>query len=190
MRPVVAAILFAALFVPACQTAPNRYPVESGTINDDFAAAKIAEIVVLPVDSHGLQSKDVNEGQAFPKDAMRQMVRKYLVGTKSYAVPASAWVDDAMKNGATSSMETDAILEVRMEQWDTKFLAGRGVVYAGAAFQLKSARDNATLWTYRCTDRQIPVAGPLGASAIAANMRAAARRLTEDALSRLPRKNH
>ncbi|MCA9320511.1 MAG: hypothetical protein KDB53_07240 [Planctomycetes bacterium] len=176
------------LFLGACQSAPERMPVEEFDGGDELRALAPTDIAVVAVDARATSRDDATViFREFPSDDLREAARHYLIERKSFAVPTSEWVDGTLARGGTADLETDAILEVTVDQWDTEFLAARGVIYAGAEFRLKSSDGKTTLWSYTCRDRQLPVKAPHGGSATHGNMSQAARRLAEDALSRLPR---
>ncbi len=182
----IAGVLLLAL--AACQTSPTRMPVETAGVDPAFSETGPKDVVVLPVDASQL-IRDETERAAFPEDAMRESSRKYLIAKKSYAVPTADWTDDTLEAEGRGALDTDAILEIKMRQWDTSLLGPRGVIYAGADFRLLTPDGRRELWHYTCRDRQIPIPGPWGESAAAANAEMAARRLAEDALSRLPHRD-
>lgn len=185
MRAVTAMFAGVLVVVCGCRSTPIRHPVEESLTDPGYADAAVADVVVLPVRSGRVVVED-----RFPATDMREMMRAYLIQEKDYAVPRAEWVDVAIAEGkAESALETDALLEVSVDQWDSTALTSRGVIYATASFELRSGADGRALWTYRCEDLQIPVESPVGMSRETTSpMAAAARKLTVAALSRLPRK--
>ena len=168
------------------QATSARLPREESKTADEFASAAVRDVVVMPVDLNALGSDESASGIAFASDEMRLLMRRHLIEKKHYAVPKSLWVDQTLTTNRP--LETDARLVVAIDQWDASALAKRGVIYASAKFELRGERQGDLLWSYRCEDLQLTVEAPHGGRSGTANSRAAARRLAETALSRMPRK--
>ncbi len=180
---IIAALL---MFLSACQSPEIRHSDEDFRSTPDLTARNITEISVLPFEiGPAVASESITDRQ-LPARKMRRMVRGYLIERKNYAVPSATWIDDRLNE--SSSLETDALLNVSVLQWDTSSLEKRGVIYATATFELKSPDGNTLLWRYSCRDFQLVVDAPYGGQAIGGNNLTAARLLAETALSRLPRK--
>ncbi|MCB9833178.1 MAG: hypothetical protein H6807_11955 [Planctomycetes bacterium] len=169
----------------ACQSAPLREPREDFSAAEDFKSRGVTDIVVLPIDASAPARPGESENERLPAVAMRQMLRDYLIQQKHYAAPTATWVDGRKDRG--EAWDTDALLGVSVDQWDTSALEQRGVVYVSALFELKSPGGE-SLWRYRCNDMQLSIAGARGAERSAEDVHEAARLLTETALSRLPHK--
>ncbi len=169
----------------ACQSAPLRNPREDYSAAEDYKNRGVADVVVLPIQASTPRRSGESDREQLPAAEMRQMVRTYLIQQKDYAAPKSAWIDGRRER--SEGFDTDAVMSVTVDQWDTSSLERRGVIYVSALFELKTEAGE-ELWRYRCDDMQVAVAGPFGAERTAENVREGARILTETALSRMPRK--
>lgn len=182
LLPVLAAVLLTA----ACQSTEIRQPAEDFRAEPELSKANVADIVVMPIDLGPAVANESTADRQMPARRMRKMIRGYLIERKHYAAPREVWIDDQLSTGG--DLDTDALLNVSVLQWDTSALEKRGVIYATANFELKTADGSRRLWHYTCRDYQLVVDGSHGGNAAAGNNISAARLLAETALSRLPRK--
>ena len=186
MRMQLTLALLVLMLTAACQTAnPDRIEEDFHAVQD-YSTRNISEIVVLPVAIDSVDTTAHNSIRDLPRVEMRRLLRQYLIQQKDYVAPQEQWIDERIASAA--NLETDAILHVTVNQWDTSNLVRRGVIYAGADFQLKSPGGDTLLWTYNCRNLQLPIAGPHGGPKIADSNLTAIRLLTQTALSRIPQK--
>ena len=176
----------ALMLLAACATNEIRQSDEDYRSEPELSRENVTDIVVMPIDLGPAVANETVVERQVPARRMRKMIRGYLIERKHYAAPREVWIDDQLSTG--SDLDTDALLNVSVLQWDTSALERRGVIYATATFELKSADGRTRLWHYTCRDYQLVVDGPHGGNAAAGNNITAARLLAETALSRLPRK--
>ncbi|MFT7619154.1 MAG: hypothetical protein ACI97A_002804 [Planctomycetota bacterium] len=179
-------LLAGLMFLGACRTSEVRHSDEDYRAAEDLTSRNVTDISVLPIDLGPAVNGETAVDHQMPATKMRKMIRGYLIENKNYAAPQESWIDDQLATNA--DLDSDALLNVSVLQWDTSSLERRGVIYATATFELKSPNGDSLLWHYTCTDYQLVVDAPHGGQAIRGNNVAAARLLAETALSRLPRK--
>ncbi len=169
----------------ACESAAPRDPSEAGKTSNQYRSASIRDIAVLAVENR-VPEEDLPADKAFtfPEVEARHFMRRFLIDEKDYAVPTAGWVD-AQK---ASAIDTDAVLEFELSQWDSSRLHARGVIYAGGKFRLRSIKG-VVVWSFDCNDLQLAVSSPHGGRAADHNMRDAAAMLVKTALARLPKKH-
>ncbi len=182
----IAILLLGVLVLAGCQTHEMRAADESWGAEPALDAAQVRDIVVLPLELSDEVAAESSVERQLPARKLRRMIRSYLIQRKHYAAPREVWIDERLAE--KGGFDTDAVMNVSVSQWDTSELDRRGIIYASARFELKTADGSRELWHYNCKDYQLVVdTGHTGPAVRAGNLMAA-RLLAETALSRLPRK--
>ncbi|MAG57099.1 MAG: hypothetical protein CMJ83_12470 [Planctomycetes bacterium] len=136
-----------AIFLSACQTgSPERARVDRTEVTPGLSEIELIDIAVLAPEV------------ATPSDVVlstkiRATARRVLLDAKRYSVPQDAFIDTAIAEhpGATdpgrvaSVTGADAALVIKLSQWDTGELIGKGRIYAGGEAVLHG-KDGGVLW--------------------------------------------
>lgn len=183
LAPALVALVLAAA---GCVTPEDRQPAEDVRVAPDFAATPLRDVAVLPVVNRDPRDAmpDEDATLTFPEAAAREQMRRFLIRTRDYAVPTSAWVDE--RGGV--DLDTDATLRLEIDDWDTGRLLARGVIYATGAFVLAKAPEGAELWRFSFRDLRLEPAAPHGGFAAERNMIESAELLVREGLMRVPGK--
>jgi hypothetical protein len=180
--------LLLACALAACATTPKgRQRIDEIRSDPAIATGEIVDLAVLP--------PDVDSTGRFPfGKRMREAARKYLIDVKNYAVADDRFVDssatlDEMRASPEAMAErlgADAVLLIRVTQWEIQDLLSRGRVYAGGS--ATAYGQGKVLWERIFADWAIHAPGAVTPSNRAEMSDALAAILTHELLEKFPPK--
>jgi hypothetical protein len=179
------------LLATACESTGGRRPERVVEAVENFQTLRIVDVAVLPV-------KAVPAELSIPlRVAFREDVVKYLVDKKSYSVADLAYVDETLGpeaiaaaglDEARGKLNEDAILTIRIDQWDDRFLISSERIHAGGEFALHASDTGVRLWRFAFRDEPISVSGRSAPADAQDLEREAVRKLIALAIDTLPDK--
>lgn len=194
MRTSTLLAAFALAFVViGCQAAPKEMPEsrsEGGPSSALFERQPI-DIAVLPVYT----------GRKFEPSlakALRGTVKDELLD-KRYSPVSFDSIDSKLGDFPDSreldlhtmrgNFDEDALLYVRLDQWDDSMLSKHQFMLVGLTFTLYDSRTGSQLWTHRVTDRSMRMPSPNRPEGDKTTEGYIASQLVSEALATLPTKD-
>ena len=182
MIRALVAVSLAAVLLAACGTVERR-PEEHSVVDPALAKTDIVEVAPLPT-LIPTQDDGVTAGM------LDRQLRPVLIERKHYAVPTAQFIQSKL-GGRTLSPEearqaigTDAVLQISLDEWDTRELQPRGRIWIGGEVVLTGFGK--TLWRFTFRDRLYAVPFAVTASNQRDALESLTRDITQDLLEGLP----
>jgi len=186
MKHVTTALLSLVFLLAAC-AAPGRVPSEETFLDKDLSSLELVDVALAAPEFAGPSG-----GLLAP--AMRVAGRRYLIDVKDFAVMADAATDTALAGGtidgpaAAKAAGADALIAIRVTNWDTSELLPRGFAFASGTVTAWASRDGRRVFEHAFENVRMTTPGQVTGATYADTEIALVGDLARRVLASFPRK--